>query len=260
MKQLSAKLAPAILGLLPLVVLSIAWEIVTDLNWVPRWILASPAEVWRVIERLVSQGLLWRLLGISLSNIAVAFSLAAVLSLSLAVLIGLNRPARLIFLPTLSFLYPIPTLAWLPIIIIIFGFSQLTIWIVVALSAFFKMVFIFANGVRGVDRQLIWAAQNMGYRGGVLIFKIILPAALPAILAGLRSGFGSAWRSLIGAELFVPLAGGLGAYIADSLSVFRFDQILAGVLIIALISYLFERLLFEPIENRVLIKYGMIRH
>lgn len=249
-----------LLAIIPFICLLAVWLIIVKYQFIPSWLLYSPLDVWQKIKDIATNGILLKLIQISLTNALIAFFIALLFSMFLGLAIGLNQTIKKIFLPFLSFLYPIPSLAWLPLIIIIFGFQPISIWIIVALSAFFKMVFGIANAIRSVNRNLIWAAKNFGYNKLSLVFKIIIPAAFPQIMASIRIGFGSAWRSLIGAEIIVPMVGGLGSYIVNSQWQFRFDQVLAGILIITLISYTIEKIIFERIEENIMIKYNVLRH
>lgn len=249
-----------LIALIPFVMLFVLWILFYHYQVIPHWILASPLEVCNKLKQITVDGTLWKLLIITIGNATIAFGVALILALIIGMAIGLNNNIKKILLPFLSFLYPIPSLGWLPLVVILFGFSRLSVWIIVAISAFFKIVFSVINGIRGVDRNLIWAAKNLGFKGPKFVYKIILPAAFPQIMAGIRIGFGSAWRSLIGAEIIVPAVGGLGSYISMSQWQFHFDQVIAGLIIIALISYIAEKLVFERIEEKTLVKYGLIRH
>lgn len=247
------------LGAVPFVGLLLLWWTIWYWAIIPRWLIVSPHDAVQTLFDLATDGLLIKLLASSLINATVAFSSALVVALAVGTLIGLSPTAKRIWMPFLSFVYPVPGLAWLPLVIMIFGFSRVSIWIIVGLAAFFRIVFAVINGIRGVSQVYLWTAQNLGYTKWGILSKIILPAALPSIMSGVRIGFGSAWRSLIGAEIIVPLAGGLGSYIAQSQSQFRLDQVVAGILVISFVSYATEKLLFERLEERILVRYGLVR-
>ena len=245
------RVSSLVLGAIPFASLLGVWWLVWYFSIIPRWLLSSPTETWQTFFKLAQSGQLVKLLATSFTNATVSFTLALFVALLVGTVVGVNSTAKKVFLPFLSFIYPIPSLAWLPLIIMLFGFSRGSVWIIVGLSAFFRMVFPIINGIRSVNQRYLWTAENLGYSKWGKLVKIIYPAALPAIMSGIRVGFGSAWRSLIGAEIIVPLVGGLGSYIAQSQSQFRFDQVFAGVIVISFVSYAIEKLIFERLEERI---------
>jgi len=245
-------------AILPFCIL-LLWQLFYSFEVIPHWILKSPCQVLITLWHLLIDGTLLHLVSISASNALIAFTLALVVSVAFGLLLGINPTAEKIFFPTLTLLYPIPSLAWLPIIVIFLGFTRQTIWIVVFLSAFFKIVFNVIAGVKSVNKSLLWAASNFEIRGWKLIQKVILPGAFPHILTGIRLGFGSSWRSLIGAEMLAVGVGGLGNFIWTSQWFMKFDQAIAGIMVIALIGFAIEKLFFHKIEILTVKRWGLMR-
>ena len=235
-----------------------AWQLLTALKAIPPWMLSPPTESLSTLWRLLWSGTLFELLLNSLANMLPAFCLSVVLSLALGVAIGMNSVVRRMFMPFLAAVNSVPSLAWLPLLIMMFGFTRQTIWTVIFISSFTKMIYSVIGGVRGIDRNWLLAARNLGLGRLRTIFKIVLPGALPQILGGVRLGFGSAWRSLIGAEMLVVTAGGLGKYIWMSQWASKFDQVLAGIIVIAFVGVLTEQLVFRKIEKVTLIRWGSV--
>jgi len=248
-----------ILSISSFVFLIIIWQILNACQIIPAWVLPSPNETLVTFLELVGNGMLAKLLINSFLNIFPAFILSMAASLLLGVLIGINSVFRRIFLPFLAAMNSVPSLAWLPLIILFFGFTRQSIWTVVFISSFLKIIYSVVGGVRDVNQNWILVAQNLGLKKFETVIKVILPGALPQILNGLRLGFGSAWRSLIGAEMLVVTAGGLGKYIWMSQWTFKFDQVISGVVAIALIGILMEQLVFKRIERTTLVRWGMIQ-
>ena len=122
-----------------------------------------------------------------------------------------------------------------------------------------RIIYNVIDGVRGVNINWLLAARNLELDKFAIVTKVVIPAALPQILSGLRIGFGSAWRSLIGAEMLVITAGGLGKYIWMSQWNFKFDQVFSGIIIIALVGIAAEQLIFKRIEQATLHRWGMMQ-
>ncbi|MFH2063540.1 MAG: ABC transporter permease [bacterium] len=247
-----------LLGSVGFLLVLAAWQLLFSLGLIKAWTLSSPAETFVVLWRLVSDGSLAKLLMNSLTNLLPAFFMSAVFSLLLGILIGSNNLARRILMPFLAAVNAVPSLAWLPLLILVLGFTRQTVWAVIFISCFHKMIYSVIGGVRNIDRNWLLAARNLELGRCRTVLKVIVPGALPQIMSGLRLGFGSSWRSLIGAEMLLVSAGGLGKYIWMSQWAARTSQVLAGIVVIALVGVLVEQLIFRQVERYTLIRWGMI--
>ena len=237
----------------------IVWQILSMAEVIFPWLMPAPSKILPVFFELIKNGSLPKLLLASLLNIFPAFVMAAAAALILGVLIGINFTFRKIFSPFISAIYLVPSLAWLPLIILFLGFSRQAIWAIIFISAFVRIIYNVIDGVRGVNINWLLAAKNLELSKFKIVSKVILPGALPQILSGLRIGFGSAWRSLIGAEMLVVTAGGLGKYIWMSQWNFKFDQVFSGIIVIALVGIAAEQLIFKRIEQATLHRWGMMQ-
>lgn len=253
------KIKNTLLGLIPFILIGFIWWFFYHFNMVPRWMIPSPLNTLQTFWALIVNGTLISLVWVSLQNVLLGFLLAIIFSLILGTLIGLSTTARKIFFPFLSAVYPIPSLAWLPLLILILGFTKETILCVIFISSSKKMIYNVIDGVRNVNSNWILAGKNLGLNKIEIIFKIILPASLPHIMTGIRMGFGSAWRSLIGAEMLVVGIGGLGKFIWMSQWFFDFSKVFSGIIVIALIGLCAEQFVFKQLENRTLMKWGFIQ-
>jgi taurine transport system permease protein len=239
--------------------IAVLWYLLSALNVIPSWYLPGPFATLATFWKLIRNGSMEELILGSLINVIPAFFLAVVISLALGIIIGMNETFRKIFSPFISAIYLIPSLAWLPLIILFLGFTRSSIWAVVFISSFVRIIYSVIGGVRGLNQNWLLVAKNMELGRFRTVFKIVLPGALPQILSGIRIGFGSAWRSLIGAEMLVVTAGGLGKYIWMSQWAFKFDQVFSGLIVIALIGILAEQYIFRRIEQRTMLKWGMMQ-
>ncbi|OQX02400.1 MAG: hypothetical protein BWK80_57980 [Desulfobacteraceae bacterium IS3] len=246
------------LASIPFLFLVILWGVTAYFNWMPNWFLPYPSEVALSFCELIKNGTILKLFIESAFNLIPPFLLAITTSITLGIIIGTNTTARKIFFPFISSFYPIPSLAWLPFIIIIFGFTRESVWVLLFISSFLKMIYNMVVGVRNVNTFWILVAKNLGLNKLQIIFNVVIPGALPNIITGMRIGFGSIWRSLIAAEMLVSGAGGLGKFVWTAQWTFSFEKVFAGILMIAIIGLTVEILVFKKIEAITLTKWGLI--
>ena len=247
------------LGLIPFIVLLALWIFSIQFGWMPKWFLPSPMKVWDSFVHLFSDGTVVKILSESMINLVPPYFLAISTSFILGVLIGTSTTAKKIFFPFIATLYPIPSLAWLPFMIILFGFTRETVWILLFISTFLKMIYNMISGVRNVNPIWILAAKNLGLSKFQIIIHVIIPGALPDIMTAVRIGFGSIWRSVVATEMLVSGAGGLGKFIWTAQWSFSFEKIFVGIFLIAVISILFETFIFKRIEAKTLEKWGVVQ-
>lgn len=256
---MASKIKNFALGILLFIAILLIWKILYLLGIIPLWILSGPEETINEFVRLIIEGTLLKMLAISFINILPAFLAAVAFSLLLGIPIGMYKTASKIFSPFISSIYLIPSLAWLPLIILFLGFNRSTIWTVIFISSFVRMIYSVIGGVEGINANWLLSARNLEIGKMSMVFKIIIPGALPQILSGIRISFGSAWRSLVGAEMLVVTAGGLGKFIWLSQWSFNFEQVLSGIILLALVGIIAEKFVFKKIETATLGRWGMIQ-
>jgi len=247
------------LGAIPFLAIIILWYIFYFYNQKIKWFIPSPLETASSFLQLISDGTLPRLILTSLLNLIPPFILATICAVLLGTIMGINRTIYKIFHPILSAIYPIPSLAWLPFIILFLGFTREAIWFVIFISSFVRIIYNVISGVQNINLEYVLAAKNLGFNKLKIVLDVILPCAFPQIITGLRIGFGSAWRSLIGAEMLVVTLGGLGKFIWMSQWYFDFDKVIVGIAAISLISVFIEEAIFKRLEKNTLLKWGFIR-
>ncbi len=185
----------------------------------------------------------------SLRRVLVAFAVAAAAGIALGVAIGWWRRFGELVDPLVEFIRPIPPLAWIPLAIIWFGIGDTQNMFIIFLGAFFPVVVNAIEGVRSVDRPLVWGALTLGGSRSQILREIILPGALPLILTGLRIGLGVGWMALVAAEL-VAASSGLGFLIEDSRNLLFTERVLLGMMMIGLLGFAMDRLM-RLVERRV---------
>ncbi|MCX6803213.1 MAG: ABC transporter permease subunit, partial [Candidatus Diapherotrites archaeon] len=199
------------------------------------WLFPSPIQTAHSFMQLIADGTLLGLILTSLLNLIPPFILAIIFAIVLGTIMGINRTIYKIFNPILSAIYPIPSLVWLPFIILFLGFTIEAIWFVIFVSSFVRIIYSVIGGVQNINIEYILVAKNLGFNKVKIVLGVILPCALPQIITGLRLGFGSAWRSLIGAEMLVVTLGGLGKFVWMAQWYFDFDKVIIGIAAISLI-------------------------
>ena len=259
MKSMGRIIKNIVLGAIPFLFILLIWSISSYFNFLPHWLIPSPLQTAKAFWGLTFDGTLINLIVVSAENAVPAFIFGLVFALIMGVLIGMSVIAKKIFYPFLSAIYSIPELVWLPLIILFLGFTREAVWCVVFISCFRAIIYNVIEGVYSVNQNWILAAKNLGLSKIEIIFKVILPGALPHIMTGIRMGFASAWRSLIVAEMMVVAVGGLGEFIWMAQWYFSFEKVFAGIIVIGVIGFLMEKFVFGKLEKITLVRWGLIR-
>ena len=186
-------------------------------------------------------------------------ALAVAFGLVLGFLMARYRAVEQFFLPLVSALMPIPSLAWAPVFILWFGLGNTATILVVFYAASFPMVLNTWTGARAVNPLWLRAAGAMGASGRAMFWKVVVPGASPFIITGLRLAFQRAWIAVVGAEMLAASAFGLGWVIFDAKEFLNADIMLASLAVIGAIGFVFERLVFGTLERATVLRWGMVR-
>jgi len=195
----------------------------------------------------------------TLYRVFAGLALAAGIGLVLGFLMARYAPVERFFLPLVSALMPIPSLAWAPVFILWFGLGNTATILVVFYAASFPMLINTWTGARAVNPLWLRAAGAMGARGTALFWKVMVPAASPFIITGLRLAFQRAWIAVVGAEMLAASDLGLGWVIFDAKEFLNADIMLASLVVIGAIGFIFERLVFGTVEKTTVRRWGMVR-
>ncbi|QPF76272.1 ABC transporter permease [Roseateles sp. DAIF2] len=241
---------PAWLGLaLPLALLA-ALELAVRAGWIAPHLLPAPSEVLQTLWQLArGQGLLGHLAASS-ARVAIGFALGTALAVLLGALVGLSRWAEALLDPSFQALRAIPSLAWVPLLLLWLGIDEAPKLTLIAIGAFFPVYMGVAAGFRDVDRKLVEVARLRGLAGLALARRVLLPAAQPALLTGLRNGLSLAWMFMVAAEL-IAASRGLGYLLTDGRETSRADIVLAAILLLALLGKASDSLMAR-LERRAL--------
>jgi NitT/TauT family transport system permease protein len=184
-------------------------------------------------------------------RVAQGFVLAALVGVPLGLLIGWSKFISQMLDPFIQSLRPIPITAWLPFSIAVFGIRDVGSIFLIFLGGFYAIVVNATQGARDVDRNLVRAALMMGASRAQLLYRVVLPAAMPSIFTGLRIGLGISWTAVIVSEM-VAVKSGLGYVLWDAYYVGRMDIVLADMVSIGAMGYISDRIIVF-IERKVLV-------
>lgn len=256
-KKFTNKTVTILLGLIPFVLIIFAWQILVSYKLVPVWLIPGPIATIVSFFKLILDGTLFTVVLISLGNVLPAFIFGLGVASIFGIAIGTNKTFREIFYPFLVSIYPIPSIAWLPLAILLLGYSRQTIWLVIFIASFNSSLYPIISGVRHIDKNWLLAAKNTGLSKTKTIFHIVVPGSLPAFITGARMAFSTSWRILIVAEMLGVSMGGLGKFIWMAQWAFDFDKVFSGIIVLSIISIVIEKLVFKSIEQKTLEKWGI---
>jgi sulfonate transport system permease protein len=237
------------LGLILPALLIVAGELAVRLGWVSANLLPAPSDIVRTLIELGSRELGAHVL-VSTARVAAGFAIGTVLALAAGALVGLSRRAEALLDPSVQGLRAIPSLAWVPLLLLWLGIDEAPKVVLIAIGAFFPVYMGVASGFRDVDRKLVEVARMARLSQLDLVRRVLLPAALPAVLTGLRNGLGLAWMFMVAAEL-IAASQGLGYLLTDGRETSRADIVLAAIVLLAVLGKLSDALM-QRLERRLL--------
>ena len=228
-------------ALAPVALLVVIWHVAVVAS--QSLIFPTPWQVVLGLVNLAAQGLLVKHVVASLFRVTYGYLLAAALAIPVGMLMGWFATAHTLLNPLVQGLRPISPIAWIPLAILWFGVGDLSPIFLIFLSSFFPMVVGTAAGVMTIDKKLLRAATNFEFTGFRLFRSVVLPAALPQIVIGMRIGLGVAWLVVVAAEM-IAVNSGLGYLIIDSRNAGnRYDLVVAGMVTIGVIGFLLDGLM-----------------
>lgn len=189
-------------------------------------------------------------IGISLYRVGVAFLMATIVGVFLGVLMGYSKIAEAIIKPVVEFIRPIPPLAWVPLSILWFGLGNESKFFIIFLGCFNFILVNTYDGTKSVDQELLGAARMLGANEYQVFFKVVLPASVPYIFAGLQIAITAGWSAVVGAEM-IRSDEGVGWLIVMGMSTGNTVQIMVGMLAIGIVGYVLASAM-AGLEGRLL--------
>ncbi len=235
-----------------------AWSIAAATLPVPSYYLSPPTAVLASFGEMVTKGILPVYVAASLRRIVTAALLAAAVGVPLGLLLGMSRPVADFAYPLLNFFQSVSGIAWLPLMLVWFGFGERTILVAVNYTVLFPVIFNALLGVRSVPRIYVNGLRTLGASRWRIVRDVILPGALPNIATGLRLGLAYGWRALIAAEMLVG-AHGLGFMIFSAQNFHLTARIMLGMAIIGALWVLLDYFVLRPLEEATIARWGLVQ-
>lgn len=234
--------ARIIAGLVLPAIIVIVWQVATTNGAIPSYRLPAPASVFQAGVELAQSGQLWTHIAISVQRVLLGFAIGSVIGLAVAGVVGLSRLGDVLLSPTLAAVRAVPSLAWVPLLILWMQIGEESKVTLIVIGAFFPVYTTVASALRHVDPQLVEAGRSFSLRGWSLFRIVQLPAVVPSVISGLRLALAQAWLFLVAAEL-IASSMGLGFLLTDSQNSGRVDRILLSIVLLALLGTLTNGLL-----------------
>ena len=233
------------------------WQLVFMLGIWPEVSLPSPAMVAQSFVDLVKDLTLIVSIGVTMYRLVIGF----ILSIIIGVSVGLAMVKFPGFGKTMSSfavgLQSFPSVAWVPFAILLIGLNDAGILFVVIMSSVFSVMMSTYGGIRNISPIYIRAAKNMGAKGFSLFRYVMIPAATPSLIVGIKQAWSFAWHALIGAEILIAASVGLGHVLLVGREFQLMDQIIASMITIFAIGLIFDRVLFSKLEDSVRERWGL---
>ena len=234
------------------------WHCFAESGIWPRYVLPSPVDAVRYLYGALQDGSLLASTLVTLRRLLVGYALGIFIGLPLGLITARWKICDLTLGVTALGLQTLPSVCWVPLALIWFGQSETAMLFVVIMGSVWSVLIATDNGVKTVPPIYMRAAQTMGSKNWHTWLKVILPAALPFIVSGMKQGWAFAWRSLMAAEIFVSVSTGfgLGWLLHAGREFIAMDQVVGIMLVIIVIGLLADKLFFSPWENFLHRRWG----
>ncbi|MCF8530612.1 MAG: ABC transporter permease [Candidatus Nanopelagicales bacterium] len=240
----------ALLGMIVPAAMLLLWQWLSTNGSYSASQLPTPVAVGSALIELIERGTFWTHVAISVQRVFLGFALGASAGLALGTLVGLSPRASSLLSPTIQAIRAVPSLAWVPLLVLWMGIYEGPKVTLVAIGAFFPVFTTVASGFMHTDRKLIEVGRAYGLSGLKLASGILLPAAAPTIFAGLRLGLAQSWLFVVAAEL-IASSKGLGFLLIDSQNTSRTDILFLAIISLAILGKLTD-LILATLEKRTL--------
>lgn len=236
------------------------WQLVVYTGWRPPYVLPGPARVLAELGDLILTAKFWSAVATTMRRAATGFALAIAIGTALGVVVSRSQILRRAFGSFLTGLQSMPSIAWFPFAILVFKLSESAILFVVVLGASPSIANGLVNGIDHIPPLLLRAGRVLGARGLASLRYVVLPAALPGYVAGLKQGWAFSWRSLMAGELLVIIETrpALGSQLQFARELSDAPALIALMIVVLVIGILVDSLVFAAIEQRIRRRRGLI--
>ncbi|GCE21035.1 ABC transporter permease [Dictyobacter kobayashii] len=240
------------------IILLLLWQGLTVAHVWKDYLFPGPVTVLDSLKSMVQDGSLLTAILVSLRRLALGYGISLVVGLIFGLLISSNHYIEETLGSLVLGLQALPSVCWIPLALLWFGLHEQAMIFVVVMGALFSITLGVDAGIKNTPPVYLKAARNMGSRGIALSTQVILPAALPSILTGLKQGWTFAWRSLMAAELLYTTVS-LGALLENGRDFGDVGQVFAIMIVIVIIGVAIDSLIFGPLERMVRRRWGFAR-
>lgn len=236
-RAISFRILERVLPTLVIILFILGWELLVRWRGIPPIFLPAPSSIAKYLMRMIADGSLGLNLGATLLRIFVGFGIAAIAGVTLGILMGMSRIVARVADPWIAALYPLPKIALIPLLVIWLGTGEAYKIVISAVTAFFPIVISSYSGIRQADRGLIKAAEDLGANRRQIQFKVVIPAAIPSIFAGLHLGMGVTIILVVAAEM-IGGAGhlGMGNLLITAGQVMETEKVFASLVVLAIVG------------------------
>ena len=231
-----------LVGAIVPVALIVFWQLLSTSGIIPAYRLPTPISVWEAGIDLSTRGLLVQDVVISTQRVLLGFLFGSICGLAVGAIIGLSRWASLLFAPTVGAFRAVPSLAWVPLLILYLNINEDSKVLLITIGAFFPVYTTVSGALRHVDHQLVEVGRAFGRSRINLLLMVQLPAIVPTVVSGLRLALAQSWLFLVAAELIASSIG-LGFLLKDSQDNGRIDRLFLAIILLAILGKLTDALI-----------------
>jgi NitT/TauT family transport system permease protein len=243
------------------VLLVVAWYLAVEARMWSPLLLPSPLSVFEYLRSAAEDGTLFEATRITVQRLLIGYGLGILAGLPLGLLTASSRWCQDTIGVLALGLQTLPSVCWVPLALLWFGQTEASLLFVVVMGTLWSLIIATDNGVRNIPPIYTRAARSMGSTGLHTWTHVVLPAALPFLLSGMKQGWAFAWRSLMAAEIFVTILTGfgLGHLLHYGRELNAMDQVIGVMLVIVIIGLAVDKTLFAPIERFLHRRWGTAR-
>jgi len=247
-----------LLGAVPFLLIIAAWTVASMFSHLPPYVLPTPNDLLGTLADSVADGSLFWQVAASLGRLATGFVIGNLLAIPIGFAIGSSRVLSDMLRPVLTFLQSIAGIAWVPLAIIWFGIGSGAVIFVIANTIFFSSLYSIIIGVERIPNTLYRAVRCHGGHGIQILTELVLPGALVQMILGLRNAMAYGWRALVAGEMIAGTSG-LGYMTMEAVQWYQTATVIMGMIVIGLLWLVIDRMLFIPLEQRTVVRWGLIQ-
>ncbi len=236
--------------------LLVTWQGLFTARLIPDYMFPSPTQVGQRLWELTADNYLWPSLQATFLRMGIGFSVSSTIGLLIGLLMGMSRIVNSCLRSLFLGLQTLPTAAWVPVSLLLFGLSDNGIYFVIIMSSAPAVALATSDGIQHIPPIYLRAARTLGTPGYAMPIRVILPAALPSVVTGLKLGWTLAWHGGVSAEL-IKSSIGLGFLLQMGRELNDAAQVIGIMLLTILFGLLLDRFVFGRIQKRIMIRWGL---